>query len=56
MATAIKAIPTLKGREAHAFLDRASRVEQSCIGRSARREHPYSKLAYVILNRAGMAK
>lgn len=56
MATAIKAIPTLKGREAKAFLRHADAAERSCGNAAHRNDHPCCKLAHAILRKAGMLK
>lgn len=57
MATAIKAIPTLKGREARSFLRRADAVERIAFSTSDnRKSHPYCRMAKSILGRAGKRK
>ena len=56
MATAIKAIPTLKGREAREFLRHAEEVERKYATMSERDEHPLCKMAHVILVKSGMLK
>ena len=56
MATAIKAIPTLKGREAKEFLRQADAVERRCAKTPNRSGHPSCKLAHAILAKAGMLK
>jgi hypothetical protein len=54
MATAIKAIPTLKGREAREFLRHAKEVERKYTTMSKRDEHPLCKMAHAILVKSGM--
>lgn len=54
MATAIKAIPTLKGKEARTFLRRAEKAEQNYKGTDNRDNHPYCLMAHGILSKAGM--
>lgn len=57
MATAIKAIPTLRGREARSFLRRADTVERSRQGNSGNRnDHPFCRMARAILSRSGVGK
>ena len=56
MATAIKAIPTLKGREAKEFLRHATAMESRCAKAPSRNGHPSCKLAHAILAKAGMLK
>ena len=56
MATAIKAIPTLKGREAREFLRHAEEAERKYAAMSDRDEHPLCKMAHAILSDAGMLK
>ncbi|MBQ3809828.1 MAG: hypothetical protein II839_03315 [Kiritimatiellae bacterium] len=57
MATAIKAIPTLKGREARSFLRRADMVERTRQGASGNRnDHPFCRMARSILKRSGVGK
>ena len=56
MATAIKAIPTLKGREAKEFLRHAAAVERRCTKVPNRNGHPSCRLAHAILDKAGMLK
>ena len=56
MATAIKAIPTLKGREAREFLRHAEEVERKYATMSERDEHPLCKMAHAILVKSGMLK
>ena len=54
MATAIKAIPTLKGREAREFLRNAEEAERNCPAASPQNEHPLCKMAHAILSKSGM--
>lgn len=54
MATAIKAIPTLEGKEAEEFLRRAEEAEKNYIIESEY-EHPFCVMAHEILAKAGMA-
>ena len=54
MATAIKAIPTLKGKEAREFLRHAEDAERNYKGMDNRDNHSYCKMAYAILSKAGM--
>ena len=54
MATAIKAIPTLTGKEARTFLRRAEKAEQNYKGTDNRDNHPYCLMAHGILSKAGM--
>ena len=57
MATAIKAIPTLKGREARSFLRRADAVERICQDVSDnRKSHPYCRMALAILKKSEKQK
>ena len=56
MATAIKAIPTLKGREAREFLRNAESAERGNCIPSNRNDHPFCKMARAILGKAGMSK
>lgn len=57
MATAIKAIPTLRGREARSFARRADRVERSLDRSSANRDdHPFCRMARFILGRSAVGK
>lgn len=56
MATAIKAIPTLKGREAREFLRNAEAAERNGSTSSNQDDHPFCKMAHAILSRAGMLK
>jgi hypothetical protein len=54
MATAIKAIPTLKGKEAREFLRRAEEVEREFRGSKNKDLHPLCLMAHEILSKAGM--
>ena len=54
MATAIKAIPTLKGKEAREFLHRAEEVERDFKGDKNKDQHPLCRMAHEILSKAGM--
>ncbi len=54
MATAIKAIPTLKGKEAREFLRHAEEVERDYKEDKNRDQHPFCQMAREILNKAGM--
>ena len=55
MATAIKAIPTLKGREARQFLQRAEENERKRKNNNVNvNEHPYCQFAQKIMGKAGM--
>lgn len=54
MATAIKAIPTLEGKEAREFLRRAEETERDFKGFQNKDEHPYCQMAHEILSKAGM--
>ena len=54
MATAIKAIPTLKGKEAREFLRKAEDAEHNFKGFQNQDEHPYCMMAHAILSKAGM--
>lgn len=57
MATAIKAIPTLKGQEARLFLKRADAVERtSQEAADNRKSHPCCLMALAILNSGGKQK
>ncbi len=57
MATAIKAIPTLRGREARSFLRRAGMVERSRQGHLGNRnDHPLCRMARVILRRSDISE
>ena len=54
MATAIKAIPTLKGKEAREFLRRAEEAEFGFKGAGNKDLHPFCLMAHEILSKAGM--
>lgn len=54
MATAIKAIPTLEGKEAEEFLRKAEEAERSFVIDSDY-EHPFCVMAHTVLAKAGMA-
>lgn len=54
MATAIKAIPTLKGKEAREFLRRAEEAEREFKGNLNKDQHPFCVMAHKILSKAGM--
>ena len=54
MATAIKAIPTLKGKEAREFLRRAEEAERGFKGNKNKDKHPLCMMAHAILSKAGM--
>lgn len=54
MATAIKAIPTLKGSEAKRFREQAEKVENAIENGVADEENPLCVLAKKILQKAGM--
>lgn len=54
MATAIKAIPTLKGKEARTFLNHAEQAERNYRGNESRDTHAYCSMAHTILSKAGM--
>lgn len=54
MATAIKAIPTLKGKEARAFLCHAEEAERNYKVTDSRDNHSYCQMAHAILSKAGM--
>ncbi len=54
MATAIRAIPTLKGREAKEFLRHAEEAERKYAAMSEQAEHPLCKMAHAILVKSGM--
>lgn len=54
MATAIKAIPTLKGREAREFLRHAEEAERNYKGTTNRDDHSFCLMAHAILSKAGM--
>lgn len=56
MATAIKAIPTLKGNEAKEFLRNAEEAERNFdVESQDASEHPFCIMAHLILAKAGMA-
>ena len=56
MATAIKAIPTLKGNEAKEFLRNAEEAERNYdVDSQGAKEHPFCIMAHLILAKAGMA-
>ena len=54
MATAIKAIPTLKGKEARKFLRKAEKAERDYKQIDNRDTHTYCQMARAILSKAGM--
>ena len=54
MATAIKSIPTLKGKEAREFLRRAEEAERDFKGNKNKDQHPLCQMAHEILSKAGM--
>ena len=54
MATAIKAIPTLKGKEAREFLRHAEEAEREYKGNKNKDQHPLCVMARKILSKAGM--
>jgi hypothetical protein len=54
MATAIKAIPTLEGKEAEVFLRHAEEAERNFKGFQNIENHPYCVMAHSILEKAGM--
>jgi len=54
MATAIKAIPTLKGKEARAFRHHAEVAERNYKGTDNRDTHSYCLMTHDILSKAGM--
>ena len=56
MATAIKAIPTLRGREAREFVRNAEEVERNCHVSANNDAHPFCKMAHAILIKSGMLK
>ena len=56
MATAIKAIPTLKGREAREFVRNAEAAERNCQVSANNDAHPFCKMAHAILIKSGMLK
>ncbi len=51
MATAIKAIPTLKGKEAREFLRRAEEAERDFKGNKNKDQHPFCVMAHEILEK-----
>ncbi len=55
MATAIKAIPTLQGKEAEEFLRHAEEAERNFKGFKDIENHPFCVMARNILEKAGMA-
>ena len=50
MATAIKAIPTLKGKEAREFLRHAEEAERNYKGTNNRDDHSFCQMAHAISN------
>ena len=54
MATAIKAIPTLQGKEAETFLHHAEEAERNFKGFENIESHPCCVMARNILEKAGM--
>jgi len=54
MATAIRAIPTLYGKEARRFRDLADEAERNYKGTNNRDDHSYCQMAHAILSKAGM--
>ena len=54
MATAIKAIPTLHGKEAKEFLCHVEEAERNFKGFKNIEKHPYCVMARSILEKAGM--
>ena len=54
MATAIKAIPTLRGKEAREFLRHAEEAERNYKGTTNRDDHSFCLMAHAILSKAGM--
>ena len=54
MASAIKAIPTLKGKEAREFLRPAEEAERDFKGNKNKDQHPLCIMAHEILSKAGM--
>ena len=54
MATAIKAIPTLKGKEAREFLRHAEEAERNYKGTNNGDDHSFCQMAHAILSKAGM--
>jgi hypothetical protein len=55
MATAIKAIPTLKGHEAHVFMHNAENAEHKFKGFDNIKNNPKFIKAQKILRKAGMS-
>ena len=53
-ATAIKAIPTLHGKEAKEFLRHADEAERNFKGFKNIEDHPFCVMARSILEKAGM--
>ena len=49
MATAIKAIPTLKGKEAREFLRHAEEAERNYKGTNNRDDHSFCQMAHHII-------
>ena len=54
MATAIKAIPTLKGKEAREFLLHAEEAERNFKGSKNKDQHTLCVMAHEILSKAGL--
>ena len=54
MATAIKAIPTLKGKEAREFLHNAEKAERAFTYSKNQDQHPFCQMAAAILGKAGL--
>jgi hypothetical protein len=54
MATAIKAIPTLKGKEARECLHRAEEADRNYKVTENRDNHSFCQMAHAILSKAGM--
>ncbi len=54
MATAIKAIPTLKGKEAKGFLLNAEKAERNFDASKNQDQHPFCKMAVAILGKSGL--
>ena len=50
MATAIKAIPTLKGKEAREFLRHAEEAERNYKGTNNRDDHSFCQMAHALSN------
>jgi len=55
MATAIRAIPTLKGKEAREFLRHAEEAERNYKGTNNRDDHSFCQMAHAILSKAGLS-